>query len=126
MIGRVCNEIAVRTLPTGSITTDFTLAVDRRRRESGADFIKCTAWGKSAELLEAYVGKGEKVGIIGHIVTGQYTNRDGAKVYTTKITVDELEFLGGRHGDTAEAQPESTEASTEQFIEVTDDDELPF
>ena len=67
----------------------FTLAVNRRKKDAGADFISCVAFGKSAESLEKHCKKGTKLEISGRIQTGSYTNKDGGKVYTTDVIVEE-------------------------------------
>lgn len=73
-----------------------TLAVDRRFKRDGdsqtADFINCIAFGKTAEFLEKYGRKGTKMLVVGRIQTGSYTNKDGNKVYTTEVVIEELEF----------------------------------
>ena len=75
----------------------YTLAVDRRFRRDGdsgssADFIGCVAFGRSAEFAEKYLRQGTKIVITGRIQTGSYTNRDGQKVYTTDVVVEDQEF----------------------------------
>ena len=73
----------------------YTLAVDRRFRRDGeatADFISCVSFGKTAEFAEKYYHQGTKIAISGRIQTGSYTNRDGQKVYTTEVVVEEQEF----------------------------------
>ena len=74
----------------------YTLAVDRRRSSNDgnreADFISCTAFGRQAEFAERYLHQGTKIAITGRIQTGSYTNRDGQKVYTTDVVVEEQEF----------------------------------
>lgn len=73
----------------------YTLAVDRRFKRDGeqeADFISCVAFGRQAEFAEKYLQKGTKVVISGRIQTGSYTNRDGVKVYTTDVVVEEQDF----------------------------------
>ena len=80
----------------------YTLAVDRRFNRnanndgSNADFIPCVVFGKSAEFTEKYLKKGTKMAIAGRIQTGSYTNRDGVKVYTTEVVVEEQEFAESR------------------------------
>lgn len=77
----------------------FTLATDRRVRKTEdknkvtADFIPCTAYGKIAEIIEKHVVQGTKLAVVGRIRTGSYTNRDGQKVYTTDVVVEEMEFV---------------------------------
>lgn len=74
----------------------YSLAVDRRNRNSQdgqtADFINCVAFGRAAEFAEKYFRKGIKIAITGRIQTGNYTNKDGVKVYTTEVVVEEQEF----------------------------------
>lgn len=73
----------------------YTLAVDRRFKRDGeqeADFINCVAFGRQAEFAEKYLQKGTKIVISGRIQTGSYTNREGARVYTTDIVVEEQDF----------------------------------
>lgn len=109
----------------------FTLAVNRRKKDAGADFISCVAFGKSAESLEKYCKKGTKLEISGRIQTGSYTNKDGGKVYTTDVIVEEWEFAeskaaAGQQGNQqAPAQPETDENG---FMNIPEgiDEELPF
>ena len=73
----------------------YTLAVDRRFRREGeqsADFISCVAFGRQAEFAEKYFHQGIRITVSGRIQTGSYTNRDGAKVYTTEVVVENQEF----------------------------------
>lgn len=120
----------------------YTLAVDRRRARSGdentADFISCVAFGKSGEFAEKYLHKGTKIAVSGRIQTGSYTNKDGIKVYTTDVVVEDQEFAesknaGGSAGfdssfGGAPAGGESQGGSIDGFMNIPDgiDEELPF
>ena len=77
----------------------YTLAVDRRFNRNGddntADFISCVAFGKAGEFAERYFRKGTKIAVTGRIQTGSYTNKDGVKVYTTDVVVEEQEMVSG-------------------------------
>lgn len=121
--------------------TRYTLAVDRRGRQKDgqqtADFIQCVAFDKAGEFAERYFRKGMRVVVSGRIQTGSYTNRDGQKVYTTEIMVEEQEFAESksaavqqsRQADIAQAQARRPEPKQESFMDVADslDDEgLPF
>ena len=80
----------------------YTLAVDRRGRQSGnnestADFIQCVAFDRAAEFAEKYLRQGTKMLVTGRIQTGSYTNRDGQKVYTTDVIVEDQEFAESRN-----------------------------
>lgn len=71
----------------------YSLAVDRRGKDNGTDFISCTAFGKTGEFAERYLHKGTKIALTGHIQTGSYTDRNGNKVYTTEVVIDSHEFV---------------------------------
>ena len=110
LMGRLTRDPAVRH-STGENATAFaryTLAVDRRfvrqnDADNGqtADFISCVAFGKSAEFAEKYLHQGSKIAVTGRIQTGSYTNRDGQKVYTTDVIVEEQEFAESKSADTS-------------------------
>lgn len=102
----------------------FTLAVDRRGRDQGADFISCVVFGKSAENAEKYLKKGSKIALSGRIQTGSYTNKDNVKVYTTDIVVEEWEFAESK----AAGQQGSDAAAGDGFMNIQDDmdDQMPF
>lgn len=102
----------------------FTLAVDRRERDQGADFISCVVFGKSAENAEKYLKKGSKIALSGRIQTGSYTNKDNVKVYTTDIVVEEWEFADSK----AAGQQGSDAAAGGGFMNIPDDmdNQLPF
>ena len=115
----------------------FTLAVDRRFKRQGeadADFISCVAFGKTAEHAEKYYRQGLKIAVTGRIQTGSYTNKDGQKVYTTDVVVEESEFAESKSasGDSgsyqATARPTPSAAAGDGFMNIPDgiDEELPF
>ena len=119
----------------------YTLAVDRRIKREGeatADFISCIAFGKAAEFAEKYFRQGIRIVVSGRIQTGSYTNRDGNKVYTTDVVVEEQEFAENKSGaagnsnaqsNTAAGQPiGNTTVDADGFMNIPDgiDEELPF
>lgn len=114
--------------------TRYTLAVDRRFKRDGepeADFLNCVCFGKSAEFAEKYFRKRMKVAITGHIQTGSYTNKDGVKVYTTDIFVEEQEFCESKKESNAQKEPDESpygSADADGFMNIPDnlDEELPF
>ena len=113
----------------------YTLAVDRRTRsneESTADFINCVAFGRQGEFAEKYLHKGTKMVVEGHIQTGSYTNKDGAKIYTTDVVIDSQEFAESKNAQ-GNTQPGATSAgkppvaNTDGFMNIPDGiEELPF
>lgn len=113
----------------------FTLAVNRRSRKDGeqnADFISCVAFDKAAEHAEKYYRKGLQIAISGRIQTGSYTNREGRRVYTTDIVIEEQEFADSKGGAAAGQTPgPSREYGTDDdgFMHIPDgveDEGLPF
>lgn len=106
LMGRVTRDIEVR-YTTGENTmavARYTLAVPRRFKREGeadADFIGCVAFGKQAEFAEKYFRQGTKIVIVGRIQTGSYTNRDGQKVYTTDVVIEEQEFAESKNASEA-------------------------
>lgn len=96
LIGRTTKDIELRRTGSGTAVASFTLAVNRDfRTQDGqeADFINCVAWKKTAELLEQYVHKGDRIAVNGSIRTRNYTGNDGRKVYITEVLANHVEFL---------------------------------
>ena len=117
----------------------YTLAVDRRGRRDGssdqtADFISCVSFGKTAEFAERYLRQGTKLVVEGRIQTGSYTNKDGQKVYTTDVVVENCEFAESKNsasdaGNYSSSRPEPTSAAGDGFMNIPDgveDEGLPF
>lgn len=133
LVGRLTRDPEVRytTGENASAIARFSIAVNRRFKNAegnyDADFINCLAFGKSAEFIEKYFTKGMAIGVTGRIQTGSYTNKDGIKVYTTDVVVEESEFVESKNGGGASAKP-STSSDDLGFISHNDseDDMLPF
>ena len=112
----------------------YTLAVDRRLKkdatnEQTADFISCVAFGKNGEFAEKYLRKGVKNAVTGRIQTGSYTNKDGNKVYTTEVVVEEHEFVESKaSADSHLDRPIPAEADAEGFMSIPEgiENDLPF
>ena len=139
LIGRLTRDPEVRYgAATQTAVARFTIAVDRQRGREGeqtADFISIVCFGKTAELVEKYMGKGRLVGVTGRIQTGSY-EKDGRKVYTTDVVADRVEFLdrgdraeGGSQSSMGYSAPAPEKASgpaiPEGFSQLTADD-IPF
>lgn len=153
LMGRLTRDPEVR-YPAGENAqayARYTLAVDRRVRrdrensgEQTADFINCVAFGRSAEFAEKYLHQGTKILVIGRIQTGSYTNREGVKVYTTDVVVEDHEFAESKaasdsyqasrpHASAPQAAAPAQDmggqgVSLEGFMNIPDgiDEELPF
>lgn len=133
LTGRLTRDPDVRYADSGATIARFTLAVNRRfKSENGpdADFIGCIAFGKTAEFIEKYFSKGQKMDLNGRIQTGSYTNKDGNKVYTTDVVIENVEFgesksSGNSTGLSSENRPP---VSPDGFMNIPDglDEELPF
>lgn len=114
----------------------YTLAVDRKFKDSNgnytADFINCVAFGKSAEFAEKYFHKGLKIAVVGRLQTGSYTDKDGKKVYTTDVVVEEQEFCeskGNSNQPSGQQGAGQNTSSSDGFMNIPeelDDDTLPF
>ena len=140
LMGRLTRDPEVRysTGDNGTAVARYTLAVDRRFRrndgEQSADFIGCVAFGRSAEFAERYFRQGMKVVITGRIQTGSYTNRDGQRVYTTDVVVEDQEFAESKAagaqtgGFQAAPAPAPSMSAGDGFMNIPDgiDEELPF
>ena len=126
-IGRLTKDPEVRHTTTQNgedfAIARYTLAIDRRGKDAGADFIPCVAFGKSGEFAEKYLSKGTKMAVVGRIQTGSY-EKDGKKVYTTEVVIEEQEFAESKKS-AEEAQPT---APSEGFMDVPGNasEDLPF
>ena len=92
LIGRLTKDVEERRTQNGTPVASFTLAVDRRKKEDGADFIPCIAWDKAAETIAKYVHKGDLFGVTGHIQTRSY-EKDGRMNYVTEVVTTSFQFL---------------------------------
>jgi len=125
LIGRLTRDPEIRYSNqqdgTQMAIARYSLAVDRKGKDSGADFISCVAFGKQGEFAEKYLKKGIKIGVSGRIQTGSYTKQDGQKVYTTDVIVEDHEFCEKK----ADSEPES---APDDFVQVPEDatKDLPF
>jgi single-strand DNA-binding protein len=146
LMGRLTRDPDIRysTGESATAVARYTLAVDRRFRRDGeqtADFIGCVAFGRNAEFAEKYLHQGTKIVAVGRIQTGSYTNRDGQKVYTTDVVVEEQEFAesksasessrsnysaGNTYGQAPASAPKPM--SADGFMNIPDgiEEELPF
>lgn len=133
LMGRLTRDVETRYSQGNEpmAISRYTLAVDRRGKKDGdeqtADFINCVAFGRAGEFAERYFRKGMKVAISGRIQTGSYTNKDGVKVYTTEVVIEEQEFAESKQNGESERPAPSTN-SGDGFMNIPDgiDEELPF
>ena len=140
LMGRLTRDPEVRYSQTDSnmAIARFSLAVDRRFKKQGdtvtADFFNCTAFGKQGEFVEKYLEKGTKIVVTGRIQNDNYTNKDGQKVYSVQIMVEEIEFAESKasaqsnEGSDGGAQPQMGAPDADGFMNIPDGigSELPF
>ena len=127
LMGRLTKDPDVRNSGDDSskAVAKYTLAVDRRFKREGeenADFITCTVFGKGAEFAEKYLAKGTKIVVSGRIQTGSYTNKEGQRVYTTDVIVEEQEFAESKNSSNGQT------AGSDGFMNIPDDisEDVPF
>lgn len=147
LMGRLTAEPDVRYSNNNgeqTATARYTLAVDRKGKDNGADFIRCVAFRKQAEFAEKYLRKGTKIIVRGRIQTGSYKNKDGQTVYTTEVIVEDNEFAESKNqanngsnqsngtnyqGNSGNGQNQANNASGDGFMSIPDgveDEQLPF
>lgn len=94
LIGRLTKDPECKVIEgSGKQICNFSLAVPRRGKKDEADFVNCVAFGKTAETITKYLGKGRRISIVGALHTGSYDAKDGTKRYTTDVIVQEFGFL---------------------------------
>lgn len=140
LMGRLTRDPEVR-YSTGENSTAvgrFSLAVDRRYKREGepeADFFNCTTFGKQAEFVEKYLRQGTKVVITGRVQNDNYTNKEGQKVYSVQIIVEEIEFAESKKAsenngssNQAGSRPSPSQAADDGFMSIPEsaEEELPF
>lgn len=126
LVGRLTRDPEIKVSASGSSYARFAIAVDRRKKDDGADFINIIAFGKTSEFIEKYFRKGQRIGIVGRIQTGSYDGKDGKKVYTFDVIADNVEFVESK---SASGPASATPANADGFVNVPDDledDGLPF
>ena len=133
LIGRLTKDPELRfAAGSGTAVSRFTVAVNRQFKRDETDFINCVAFGKAAEVVEKYFKKGMAIGLTGRIQTGSYTNKDGQKVYTTDVVVEETEFVESKGASSADnsnnSRPAPSAANNNDFMSIPNgvDEELPF
>lgn len=132
LVGRISNDITINKSQSGTSMCNFSIAVDRymgKDKEKATDFIRCTAFGSTADILGKYAGKGKQVAVEGNIKTGSY-EKDGVKHYTQDVQIDKVELLGGKSdgnaAQPAQAAPAPVAETTPAVAEETSNEDIPF
>ena len=118
LVGRMCADVELRSTNTGKSVCDFALAVDRKGKDAGTDFIDCAAWEKTAEFISRHFSKGSGIAITGRLQTRNYEDKEGKKRKATEVVVEEVGFCG---------KAEKTGTAPAGFDALpSGDDDLPF
>lgn len=134
LLGRLTKDPDLRfAAGTGSAVTRLTIAVNRRKKDDGADFINCIAFGKAGETIAQYFTKGKQIAITGNIRTGSYDAKDGIKRYTTDVIIETFEFINGDKKDSnLNGSVQVFDSANNQFNDnydnmmPVDDGDIPF
>ena len=127
LLGRLTKDVELKQTPNGVSVARFTIAVNRRFDKETADFISCVAWRNTAEFVAKYFSKGSSIAVVGSLQTGSY-EKDGQKVYTTDVNVDEAYFAGSKASSESGASEgaENVQQDFSGFTPIATDDDLPF
>jgi len=134
-VGRLTRDPDIRKNANGeTVAASYSLAVNRNfKNKDGkieADFPRCTAFGARAAFAEKYLHKGMAIGVVGRIQTGSYDDKDGKKVFTTDVIVDEHEFVEKKsNNDNSATSANGEKKPDDGFMNIPDgieDEELPF
>lgn len=132
IIGRITKDIECRYTPSGMAVAKFNIAIDRGKdkdgKDRGADFPTVTVFGRTAENLEKFSGKGLRIAVIGRITTGSY-EKDGHTVYTTEVTADRIEFIDWKGKSDAERAAAAPLAADQEGVPqgfAAIDEDIPF
>ena len=137
LMGNLTKDPEIRNTAGGTVVVKFNLAVNRRFTKDGvkeADFINCTAFGKTAEFITKYFQKGKQMSLFGRINTGSY-EKEGKKVFTTDVIVEDVYFTGNKNDSGQQSAPAQNPVKQQSAPKtesnpnpapVYEDDELPF
>lgn len=127
-LGRLTDNPNIKYSQSGVCIAKYTLAIDRRFNRDETDFIPCVALGKAGEFAEKYFRKGMKVAVTGRMETGSYVNKNGMKIYTTDIIVEEQDFAESKKNAEPKEEPKEDLPKPEGFMEIPDnvEEQLPF
>ena len=119
LVGRLTRDIELKKTQYGKSVANFTVAINRMYKnangEQEADFINCVAWGRTADNMATYIGKGSLIGVDGRIQTRTYDNANGQKIYVTEVFADNVQFLESKGANQAtQQQTQQSQANTAQ------------
>lgn len=124
LVGRMCADVELRSTTTGKSVCGFALAVDRKGKDAGTDFVDCAAWEKTAEFISRHFSKGSRIAITGRLQTRNYEDKNGSKRKVTEVVVEEVFFC--------DSKPQNSQQASEPMAPVGfaslpgDNGDLPF
>ena len=121
LMGRLTRDPELKYSQAGKAYCRFTVAINREFNREEADFINCLAFGKTAETIAEWLGKGRRIAIVGRIQTGNYENKNGEKVNTFEVVADRFEFVDSARSETSKNQSYSNNDDV-----LDDNDDFPF
>ena len=121
LMGRLTRDPELKYSQARKAYCRFTVAVNRDFNKDEADFINCLAFGKTAETIAEWLGKGRRIALQGRIQTGSYQNSNGDTVYTTEVVADRFEFIDSARSETSKNQSYSNNDDV-----LDDNDDFPF
>jgi single-strand DNA-binding protein len=130
MLGRITNDLELKTTPNGVSVLSFSIAVDRRYQEKGkdrvSDFFNCVAWRQEAEFISRFFHKGSAILLAGELQNRKYTDKNGVERTAMEIIVERATFTGEKSDKSGNAEEKPTEPTTEQIAPAGQDDDYPF
>lgn len=129
IIGNLTRDPETRTTQSGSTVCSFTVAVNRRQKSGNqpeADFFRVSAWNQLGENCQRYLAKGRKVAVVGRVSVSTYQGNDGETRANMDVMAEDVEFLGNKSEEHAAPVQSAPKPQQQGFVDVTDDEELPF
>lgn len=129
LLGRIGQELELKSTPNGAEVVSFSLAVQRNYNKEVTDWINIVAWKGTASLIAKYFKKGDMICVEGSIQTRNYDDKDGKKIYITEVVAEKVHFVGGKQETTAtntNNAPKAQAQSDDDFLPVGDDEGLPW
>ena len=126
--GRLAKDVDLRTTNSGKSVAQTTIAVNRRKKEDGADFIPLVIWGATAEVWSKYMCKGKEVALSGRLQVRNYTDKDNNKRYITEVVVEEFDFCGssGNNGGNSGGNNYNSNPFGNAFGSQVPEEDIPF
>lgn len=131
LIGNICNDITLNMTQSGKNVCSFDLAVRRPFTKDTTDFFTIVCWGKNAESVSQYCGKGSRIAVSGILTSRKYTDKEGKNRTAIEVSADEVTFLNNKTNDDSGTAPSTSapppySATREEFEEMSSDEDLPF